>query len=108
MPRVVVADIENDVTPSFAHGSKSSISTTAVQMITTSTRAFKGVLVKASTSNTGTIYVGSSSGVTADGGDSSSGFPLAAGESLLVPTDDASDIWLIATAAGHKIFFAVA
>jgi hypothetical protein len=108
MPRVTTADVERDVTTTWDHGRKSSIGTSAVQMTTADVPATKGVLVKASAANTGTVYVGDSSGVTADAADGTDGFPLAPGESLLIPIDNANKVYLIATAASHKVWWSVA
>ena len=62
-------------------GSKSSIGTSAVQLTTTTVKSNQGVQVLADSDNDGTIYVGSST-VTADGADATTGFPLAAGQSI--------------------------
>ena len=57
-----------------------------------------GVVIKALNSNTGTVYIGSSSGVTA-----STGFELGAGESISIPVNSTNVPWAIASAASQKI-----
>jgi hypothetical protein len=85
------------------HGSKT-VGTTSAQMTTIGTRELaKGVLVKAAAANTGTVYVGSEA-VTAAGADSNSGFPLAASESLFIPTDELN-LWIVGSAADQKVFW---
>lgn len=48
-----------------------------------------GVIVKALPTNTGTVYVGDSAGVT-----TATGFPLEAGETVSIPVDDADKVWV--------------
>ncbi len=90
----------------FDHGRKSAIGTTAVQLTVTSTHAPRGVQLKASVANSGTVYVGNSD-VTAGAADATDGFPLGAGEALFVPIDDPSKIYLVGTSAGQIVFFVV-
>jgi hypothetical protein len=89
--------------PSF-HGSKV-VGTTAVQMVAADTTMdlIKGVLVKADSTNTDPVYVGSQN-VTADGDESNSGFPLAAGESIFIPTESIN-LWVISSAVTQKVFW---
>ncbi len=91
----------DDVTGSFVTGQRA-VGTTAVGLVGTTTRATRGVQLKAGASNTGTIYVGDSASVT-----SSSGVSLAAGEGLLLKVDDAEKIYLIATATGQVVEYLV-
>lgn len=93
------------VRSTFSHGSKSSISTTAVQMKASSVPANNGVMVKADISNTGKVYVGSSSGVTNGSSDTTDGFQLNAGDGVVITVDNANDIWLIGSSAGQKVYW---
>jgi hypothetical protein len=95
----------DDVVGRFDHGRKSGVGTTAVQLVALSTPATRGVLVRASHDNSGTVSVGSSTNVTADTSDSTDGLPLAPGESLLVKVDDANKVYVIANATGQKVFY---
>jgi hypothetical protein len=61
----------------------------------------QGVLIKASTSNASTVYIGESN-VTANEGLATSGYPLEPGESVGVPCRDANDVW-VRGANGDKI-----
>ena len=88
----------------FWTGRKSSIGTSQVQLTTTTRDLSRGVQIKAAAANTGTVYVGNT-GVTVDADDGTDGFPLAAGEGLLVQVDDPTKVYLIASAAGQKVFF---
>lgn len=91
---------------SFDHGSKSSISTSAVQITASSISAKKGVVVKAANANTGTVYVGNSD-VTNGSVDATDGFELGAGESITVPTTNANLVYVIGSAASQKVFWFV-
>jgi len=95
-------NIIEGVQTSFSHGQKGSIETSAVQMTTSSIVAQRGVLVKAATGNEGTVYVGNSNGVTA-----STGFELIAGESVVVPVNNANLVYLVADRSNQKVFYIV-
>lgn len=73
---------------------------TAEQITGTSTPC-QGVLIRASSSNGAVLYVGTS-GVTADEGTSTSGYPLNAGESLGVPCRNANTVYIRGT-SGDKV-----
>ena len=60
-----------------------------------------GVLVKAASTNTGTIYVGKSD-VTTDFADSTGGYPLEPGESVGVPCLNVDDVYIRGT-TGDKV-----
>lgn len=60
-------------------------------------RTPQGFTVKALAANTGTVYLGAS-GVT-----SSTGYPLAAGESVYVPFDDPSRMFCVGSAASQVV-----
>jgi len=91
--------------PIFLTGRKSSIGTTAVQMTTESTKADRGIQITTAAGNSATVYVGLYN-VTADSADATDGFPLAAGESILVPIRDAKLIYVVASAGtSSKVFF---
>jgi hypothetical protein len=100
-------DTVSEVASTFDHGAKSSVGTSAVQVIAASTPATRGVTVKAADDNSGTVYVGNSD-VTANTADGTDGFPLAAGDALTVPVDDANKVYVRGSAAGQKVFWLVA
>ncbi len=76
----------------------------AVQLVSAASHLTKGVQIKAPETNSGVVYVGAS-GVTADSADATDGFPLSPGEGLFVPVDDPSKLYVIASAAGQKVFW---
>ena len=88
----------------FTTGAKSSISTSAVQITATDIKCVFGVLVKAAAGNTGIVYVGPL-GVTAGTADATDGVELSAGDGFLIEIDNANKVYVIASAAGQKIFF---
>ncbi len=59
-------------------------------------KAYKGVRVRAATANSLVIYVGPRS-VTV-----SNGYPLPAGEEIVIPVDDASKVYVVATPAADS------
>ena len=69
-------------------------------MTTSSFSCNKGVTVTADMSNSGTIFVGNSTGVT-----STSGFPLEAGDAIFLPIDNPTKIYLIADASSQKALY---
>ena len=82
---------------SFATGRKSSIGTSAVQLTTTS--------IHADSTNSVKVYVGIST-VTTDMADTTDGFPLSAGESVVIPVIDPSTIYVRAVSGtSSKVFF---
>jgi hypothetical protein len=87
-------------------GRKSSIGTTTVQLTQTTEKAQQGVQLHAPAANPATIYVGTRSNITADSNDLTDGFPLGAGQSLLVPVISPTEIWLKAAGGSTgKVFF---
>lgn len=77
---------------------------TAAQITSTSRKICHGVEIVPSSANAGVIYVGSASTVTANGGDSTTGFPVpAAGKIFQI--DDPSKLYLIASQASQLYFY---
>lgn len=93
----VVIATEQSVQGSLING-QSTIGLSAVQLSSNSLK--QGVVIKASSSNTGIVYIGNSSGVT-----TSSGFELGAGESVTIPINNTNLVYLIANASGQSISF---
>lgn len=89
---------------SFKTGSKSSITTSAVQIIVSSTPAVVGVTVKAANTNTGTLYIGNAT-ITAGTTDATDGFELAGGEAVTIEIDDVNKLYAIGSAAGQKLYW---
>jgi hypothetical protein len=58
------------------------------------------VIIKASNNNTGTVYIGFSSGVTA-----STGFELGAGESLTLPVNNVNKLYAISSSGSQNISY---
>lgn len=92
-------------TSSFLSGSKSSIGASALQLTSTSTPC-SGVYIKRSSSETGIVYVGTST-VTAGTTDATDGFPIEAGDSLFVSVDDPSKVYVIGSTTGLKVFYMI-
>jgi hypothetical protein len=90
----------------FTHGAKT-VGAAAVQILATAAPLSAGVQIKASDTNTGIVYIGDTSSVTANTADATDGFPLSAGQGLFVPIDDVTRLYAIASAAGQKLFYAV-
>lgn len=91
--------------PEFQTGSKTSIGTTAVQLTTRNLNASRGVQVLAATTNSVSVYIGPK-GVTA--GTSSAdtdGYPLAAGEAIVVPVIEPNKIYAITASSTAAVSF---
>lgn len=91
--------------PEFSTGSKAGIGTSAVPITSQNTNARRGVQIMASASNSVSVYIGPK-GVTA--GTSSAGtdgYPLAAGEAVVVPIIEPNKIYAITASATASISF---
>ena len=91
--------------PEFSTGSKTGIGSTAVAITSRNLNASRGVQIMASTSNSVAVYIGPQ-GVTA--GTSSSdtdGFPLAAGESVVVPVIEPNKIYAITASSTASLSY---
>ena len=93
---------------SFETGRRT-ISTTGVQIFTsaTSERADTGIQIFAGSGNTSDVYIGTAATVTADSNDATDGYPLAAGEKILVPERNPNDVFAIASTDGQKIWYII-
>lgn len=81
-----------------------SVGTTVGAVSTNSRKLAGGVQIVAAASNTGVVYVGVRPNLTAGTNDDSDGFPLSAGESVLLPVSAESEVYAIADAASQKLF----
>lgn len=88
----------------FDHGSNSDVDAAAEQLTTLDIGAAKGVLIKASFNNSGTVYVGKSD-VTAATNDATDGMELGPGESVTIPVDNANKVYIIASVANQRVFW---
>ena len=91
--------------PEFSTGSKTGIGTNAVPITSQALNASRGVQIMASTSNSVSVYIGPK-GVTA--GNSSAdtdGYPLAAGEAIVVPVIEPNKIHVITATSTASISF---
>lgn len=80
---------------------KSWIDTTAVQLTSTKNTT-SGVYIKASSVNTGIVYVGNST-VTRGTADATDGFELSAWEGVFIKITDPSLIYVIGSAATQRV-----
>lgn len=72
-----------------------SVSSTRVAVTSNETNFIRGVLLRASPSNSVSIYIGGAN-VTADTAATSGGFPLAAGDSLFLEIQDLRSLFVVA------------
>ena len=98
-------DVTSAVSATLDHGSNLDIDTSAEQITTTSFACKFGVTLKAAATNTGTLYIGDSSSVTAGTTGSTDGFPLEPGESVTLPVNNPNLLYAIASVANQKIFW---
>lgn len=86
-------------------GSKSNIGTSAVSLTTINDDVVeRGITIIADGNNTGTVYIGGDT-VTANGSDTTTGVPLSAGDSIYIPINHISYLFVIATTTNNKVFF---
>lgn len=79
----------------LAHGARAMTGGAKIALTTTSTPC-SGVLVKAYSGNSATVYVGGP-GVTADTTPGTGGYPLGASESVGVPCRNATEVYIVGT-----------
>ena len=91
--------------PNFFTGSKTGIETSAVALTSTELHCKRGIQILADSSNSNAVYVGNDSSVTAGTAESTDGYPLAAGESIVLPVTDPNSIFVIGPAGTGKLFF---
>lgn len=92
-------NVDTEVASSFQHGANLDVdSGAAEQIVVVTTPAKHSVLIRAAKANTGTLYIGNSSGVTA-----TNGMPLDHGESIELPIDNANKVWVIASADNQAL-----
>lgn len=86
---------------------RKSITQTASQIKNTTDVAKEGVLIYSDVDNSGVIYVGGHTGITANSGDDTDGFPIVAGSSLLVPVRKMADLYAVSdsTAESNTIWW---
>ena len=80
-----------------------SVGAAAVQAASSQTQLNRGVIVKAGAGNTGVVYVGFSSGVTANTAVATDGYPLAAAAEVGIPINDLSSVWFIADSSSQEV-----
>ena len=80
------------------------VGVSAVRLSAASVSCTRGVYVKAAPGNTGVVYIGAQSGVTAGTTDATDGYPLSAGHEVYIPINDVNKVWAIGSAASQKVF----
>lgn len=81
--------------------------TTRAQLTANSIRTYKGVLIRSPgsadpTPNTGVIWIGGAA-VTADSNSGTGGMPLTPGDSVFIPIDDPSKLYVISDTAAQDV-----
>ncbi len=86
----------------FQTGSKTGIGGAGVQLLSTNHKCEKGVQLY-TPNNSGVIYIGNSPHMTVASGLASDGFPLASGESILLPLRDPNKIYVRGSVGGLTV-----
>lgn len=86
-------------------GSRSNIHLTYIPLADQDLKLNTGVQVLADINNTGKVYIGAGTGVTAAGADGTTGFPLTSGDSVLLPIRSIRDVYCIGSASGQKVWW---
>lgn len=97
-------DVTSEVTTALDHGSNRDIDTAAEQITATSYTAKFGVVIKADIANTGIVYIGNSD-VTAGTTAATDGFPLSAGESILLKVNNSNIPYAIGSAINQVVYW---
>lgn len=74
------------------------VGVTALRLITAATPVRSLTTVKADPANTGVVYL-----ITSGAGTIATGYPLAAGDVVIVDIDDLNKLWFIASVASQKL-----
>jgi hypothetical protein len=93
-------------TEELNHGHKA-VGVTAVVLTSNTNKLVKGLLIRAPgdedpTPNTNVVWVGTKK-VTADSNEGTGGMPLPPGESITLPVDDPSKVYVISDAASQEV-----
>ena len=91
--------------PNFFTGSKTGITTSSAALSTTELHSRRGIQIVADSGNANRVFIGQSSSVTAGTAEATDGYPLAAGESIVLPVTDPNSIFVIGPAGTGKVFF---
>jgi hypothetical protein len=91
--------------PEFSTGSKAGIGTSAVPITSQNLNASRGVQILASTSNSVAVYIGPKGVTAGTSSPSTDGYPLAAGEAIVVPVIEPNKIHAITASSTASISF---
>ena len=91
--------------PEFSTGSKTGIGTSAVPITSQNLNASRGVQILASTSNSVAVYIGPEGVTAGTSSPSTDGYPLAAGEAVVVPVIEPNKIHAITASSTASISF---
>tara|TARA_R110000824_G_scaffold20524_3_gene77263 strand:- start:1138 stop:1434 length:297 start_codon:yes stop_codon:yes gene_type:complete len=91
--------------PEFLTGSKTGIGTVASPITSQNLNASRGVQILASTSNSVSVYIGPKGVTAGTSSPSTDGYPLAAGEAVVVPVIEPNKIYAITTTSTATISF---
>ena len=91
--------------PEFLTGSKTGIGTSAVSITSIQTNAKRGVQIVANSANTVSVYIGPSTVTAGTSAATTDGYPLAAGESIVVPVIEPSKIYGVTASSTAIISF---
>lgn len=97
-------NLVKSVSSAVVTGSKSTTANTAVALVASSTPTTRGIIVKSANANSENVYIGPST-VTPGTTSSTDGFELYAGESMTIPIDDVSKVYVNSTYSGMKVFW---
>ena len=87
----------------FYTGGNSDVDATAEALTTRDVPLRKGIVVKAAAANSGIVYVGPSSSVTADSDATTGGFPLSAGDSVTIEVNNANLVYCIGSVTNQAV-----
>tara|TARA_R110002012_G_scaffold200610_2_gene369571 strand:+ start:5643 stop:5936 length:294 start_codon:yes stop_codon:yes gene_type:complete len=89
----------------FATGSKNDVGTTRSQIGSTSEVAKKGIQVVADPNNTVVVYIGDDTVTAGTSAATTDGYPLQAGDTVVIPIFHASEVYAITSSSTATIHF---
>lgn len=92
-------------TKSYINTGGVTVGTSVITLSSNDRKLEGGVQIVAAAANSGVVYIGARSTLTPGNANGTDGFPLAAGESIFIPYAKETDVYMIASAVGQKVYF---
>ena len=91
--------------PNFLTGSKIDVGTSAAPITSDATNAKRGVQIVADPNNTVVVYIGDSTVTAGSSAPTTDGFPLQAGDTVVVPVIHGDEVFAVTASSTATIHF---